>query len=453
MPEKLIVIGGGLAGSEAAWQAARRGIKVVLYEMRPAKLTEAHRTGLLGELVCSNSLRSNDVYSAPGLLKKELSMAGSLIMAAARESTVPAGSALAVDRRMFADFITRSLSDHPLVEIIREEVAVLPETAAVIATGPLTSEAMSRFLSALLGEDNLYFYDAIAPIIDADSIAYEKVYRASRYGKGSDDYLNCPMSKEEYCAFYTALTEADRVTPREFEEQRVFEGCMPIEVMALRGEDTLRFGPMKPVGLSDPATGREPYAVVQLRAENRELTAYNMVGFQTRLKWPEQSRVFRMISGLENAEFLRYGSLHRNTFINGPLFLNKDLTLKNRGNVFMAGQITGVEGYIESTAIGLVAGINAAASLKGLRTEEIPASTSHGALITHVTRAESRNFQPSNINFGLFPAVGGPSRIRDKKQRRAKIVERAIEDWSKYLERIEGLFGADRTLVRNGRAY
>jgi methylenetetrahydrofolate--tRNA-(uracil-5-)-methyltransferase len=453
MREKLIVIGGGLAGSEAAWQAARRGVGVTLYEMRPVKSTEAHRTGLLGELVCSNSLRSNDVYSAPGLLKKELSMAGSLIMAAAQASTVPAGSALAVDRRMFADFITQSLSDHPLVEIIREEVVVLPETAAVIATGPLTSEAMSRSLSALLGEDNLYFYDAIAPIIDAESIEYEKVYRASRYGKGGNDYLNCPMTKDEYGAFYTALIEADRVTPREFEEQKVFEGCMPIEVMALRGEDTLRFGPMKPVGLPDPATGREPYAVVQLRAENRELTAYNMVGFQTRLKWPEQSRVFRMIGGLRDAEFLRFGSLHRNTFINGPLFLNKDLTLKNRQNIFIAGQITGVEGYIESTAIGLVAGFSAAVALKGLPAEEVPASTSHGALIRHITGADGRNFQPSNINFGLFPAAGGPLGIRDKKQRRTKIVERAIEEWGKYLERIDELFGAGRTLMRNERAY
>ena len=447
------MIGGGLAGSEAAWQAAGRGIRVVLYEMRPAKLTEAHRTGRLGELVCSNSLRSNDVYSAPGLLKKELSMAGSLIMAAAQASTVPAGSALAVDRGLFADFITRSLSDHPLVEIIREEVTTLPETAAIIATGPLTSEGMSRSLSDLLGGDYLYFYDAIAPIIDAESIEHDKVYRASRYGKGGDDYLNCPMTKGEYDAFYTALTEADRVTAREFEEQRVFEGCMPIEVMASRGEATLRFGPMKPVGLPDPTTGREPYAVVQLRAENRERTAYNMVGFQTRLKWPEQSRVFRMISGLRHAEFLRFGSLHRNTFIHGPLFLNKDLTLKNRENIFIAGQITGVEGYIESTAIGLVAGITAAAALKGLRSEEVPVSTSHGALIRHITGSDNRDFQPSNINFGLFPAPGGPSGIRDKKQRRTKMVEIAIEQWKKYLGRVDALFGAGRTFMRHERTY
>lgn len=445
MTEKLIVIGGGLAGSEAAWQAARRGIEVVLYEMRPAKLTEAHRTGLLGELVCSNSLRSNDVYSAPGLLKKELSMAGSLIMDAAYASTVPAGSALAVDRRIFSDFITRRLSDEPHIEIIREEVSALPETTAIIATGPLTSERMTRSLSVLIGGDYLYFYDAIAPIIDAESIDYGKVYRASRYGKGGDDYINCPMTKEQYAFFYRGLLEADRVAPRSFEEERVFEGCMPIEVMASRGEDTLRFGPMKPVGLPDPATGREPYAVVQLRAENRDLTAYNMVGFQTRLKWPEQARVFRMISGLENAEFLRFGSLHRNTFLNGPLFLSKDLTLKNRSNIFVAGQISGVEGYIESTAMGLIAGINAALTLKGLPREEVPSSTAHGSLVRHISESESRNFQPSNINFGLFPSAEGSSRIRYKKQRRMKMVEKAIQDWGEYLERIYESFSVGQT--------
>jgi methylenetetrahydrofolate--tRNA-(uracil-5-)-methyltransferase len=400
---------------------------------------------MLGELVCSNSLRSNDVYSAPGLLKKELSMAGSLIMDAACESAVPAGSALAVDRRIFSDFITQSLSDEPNIEITREEVSALPETTAIIATGPLTSQGMARSLSDLIGGDYLYFYDAIAPIIDAESIDYGKVYRASRYGKGGDDYINCPMTKEQYELFYNGLLDADRVLSRPFEEERVFEGCMPIEVMSSRGEDTLRFGPMKPVGLPDPATGREPYAVVQLRAENREKTAYNMVGFQTRLKWPEQARVFRMISGLENAEFLRFGSLHRNTFINGPLFLNRDLTLKNRGNIFLAGQISGVEGYIESTAMGLIAGINAALTLKGLRREEVPSSTAHGSLIRHISQSESRNFQPSNINFGLFPSDEGSSRIRDKKQRRVKMVEKAIQDWAEYLERIDEFLKVGQT--------
>lgn len=435
MSRQLIVIGGGLAGSEAAWQAARRGIKVTLYEMRPNKMTEAHKTGDLGELVCSNSLRSNDLYSAPGLLKRELSMADSLIMEAAERSVVPAGSALAVDRSIFAEFISRRLSDNPDIEIIREEIVKVPEGPAVIATGPLTSEAMAHSLSALLGGDHLYFYDAIAPIIDAESIDYDRVYRASRYGKGGDDYINCPMNKDEYVAFYDALTEADRVTPREFESQRFFEGCMPVEAMALRGKDTLRFGPMKPVGLVDPKTGREPYAVVQLRAENRELTAFNVVGFQTRLKWHEQKRVFQMIPGLEKAEFLRFGSLHRNTFINSPLFLNKDLTLKNRDDIFVAGQISGVEGYIESTAMGLIAGINAARRLTGKDIIAVPPATAHGALIRHITESEVKGFQPSNINFGLLPVSKELLKIRDKKKRKAAVVEQALKDWGEYVKK------------------
>ncbi len=436
MSKELIVIGGGLAGSEAAWQAARRGIKVILFEMRPGKMTEAHKTGELGELVCSKSLRSNDLYSAPGLLKRELSMAGSLIMEAAEKSVVPAGSALAVDRTIFADFISGRLSENPDIEIVREEIVELPEGPAVIATGPLTSESLAQSLSSLLGGDHLYFYDAIAPIIDAESVDYERVYRASRYGKGGDDYINCPLNKEEYEAFYDALTEADSVTPREFESKKVFEGCMPIEVMAARGRDTIRFGPMKPVGLVDPKTGKEPYAVVQLRAENKEMTSYNIVGFQTRLKWPEQKRVFQMIPGLGKAEFLRFGSLHRNTFINSPLFLNRDLTLKNRGNIFVAGQISGVEGYIESTAMGLIAGINASRKLTGRGTISVPPTTAHGALIRHITESESGNFQPSNINFGLFPVSEDLARIRDKKKRRAAMVDRALADWEEYVKKV-----------------
>lgn len=433
MSEKLIVIGGGLAGSEAAWQAARRGIKVILYEMRPDKQTEAHRTGMLAELVCSNSLRSNDVYSAPGLLKRELSMAGSLIMEAADISTVPAGSALAVDRKLFSGFITERLSVNPNIEIIRKECTELPDTITVIATGPLTSETMTKSLSGLLGDNHLYFYDAIAPIIDAESLDYEKVYRASRYGKGGDDYINCPMTKNEYEDFYNTLMEADRITPREFEEGKVFEGCMPIEVMASRGIDTLRFGPMKPIGLADPKTGKEPYAVVQLRAENRGMTSYNMVGFQTRLKWPEQKRVFSMIKGLEHAEFLRFGSIHRNTFINSPLFLNKNLTLKINDHIFIAGQISGVEGYIESTAMGLISGINASLKLKGMRIPDVPQTTAHGALIRHITETDPKYFQPSNINFGLIPVAEEMLRIRDKKLRRKMIAEKAIADWSDYI--------------------
>jgi methylenetetrahydrofolate--tRNA-(uracil-5-)-methyltransferase len=439
--QKLIVVGGGLAGSEAAWQAARRGIKVLLYEMRPTKLTEAHRTGMLGELVCSNSLRSADIYSAPGLLKEELSLAGSLIMEAARASSVPAGSALAVDREIFSSFISDMLSGEPNIEIIREEVTDLPDRTAVIATGPLTSELLTGAIGELLGSGHLYFYDAIAPIVDAGSLDYDKVYRASRYGKGGDDYLNCPMSAEEYKAFYEGIMDADKVTPRGFEEQKVFEGCMPIEVMASRGFDTPRFGPMKPVGLPDPKTGREPYAVVQLRSENREMTAYNMVGFQTRLKWPEQKRVFSMIGGLENAEFLRYGSIHRNTFINSPQFLNSDLTLKGMTNIFMAGQISGVEGYIESTAMGLIAGINAAFVLKGRLPAKVPPSTSHGALIRHITESGPKNFQPSNINFGLFPVPDGAGRVRDKRQKKKMIADRAIADWRSYLAVVNGDIG------------
>jgi len=437
MSEILTVIGGGLAGSEAAWQAARRGVKVRLYEMRPDKQTEAHRTGMLGELVCSNSLRSNDLYTAPGVLKKELSMAGSLIMEAAGASTVPAGSALAVDRELFAGYISNRIENEPNIEVVRQEMSEIPGGAVILATGPLTSTAMTKALAQLIGGEYLYFYDAIAPIIDAGSVDYEKVYRASRYGKGEgDDYLNCPMTKEEYEAFYSALTEADKVTAREFEEQRVFEGCMPVEVMASRGFDTPRFGPMKPVGLPDPKTGKEPYAVVQLRAENRELTSYNIVGFQTRLKWPEQKRVFRLIPGLEHAEFLRFGSLHRNTFINAPVFLNRDLTLKNRTDLYIAGQISGVEGYIESTAMGLLAGINAGLKLAGKELPELPFSTSHGALIYHLIDSESRHFQPSNINFGLFPVPAAAAKMRDKKQKRKIIVDKALADWEDYLKKI-----------------
>ena len=436
MSDELIVIGGGLAGSEAAWQAVKRGVKVRLYEMRPEKMTEAHASSSLGELVCSNSLRSNDLHSGPGLLKKELSMAGSLIMEAAEATTVPAGSALAVDRTLFAEYITRKLSEDPHITIIREEVTVLPDAIAVIATGPLTSHAMTEALSGLTGEEYLYFYDAIAPIIDADSIDRNKVYALSRYGKGGDDYLNCPMTKDEYEQFYQAIIDAEKVNPKGFEEKKVFEGCMPIEVMASRGVDTMRYGPMKPVGLPDPGTGKDPYAVVQLRTENRETTAYNMVGFQTRLTWPEQKKVFSMIPGLEHADFLRYGSIHRNTFINAPTLLNKDLSFKQRPQLFLAGQITGVEGYIESTAMGLIAGINAALRIQGKMVPEVPVASAHGALVRHITESESKYFQPSNINFGLFPASEGLQRMRDKKLKKARIAEQALEVWKDYISQV-----------------
>ncbi len=431
--KELIVIGGGLAGSEAAWQAAKRGVGVILYEMRPHKLTEAHKTGMFGELVCSNSFRSNEPLSAPGLLKKELEMAGSLIMRAAEASKVPAGFALAVDRKIFSEFITEALTSNSNIRIVKEEIKEIPDTVAIIATGPLTSSAMAQALGRIVGQEYLYFYDAIAPIINAESIDYSKVYMASRYGKGGDDYINCPMTKEEYETFYNALIEADRVTAKEFEDEKVFEGCMPIEVMALRGRDTMRFGPLKPVGLPDPKTNKEPYAVVQLRPENNERTSYNMVGFQTRLKWPEQKRVFRMINGLEKAEFLRFGSIHRNTFINSPIFLNRDLTLKMKQNIYLAGQITGVEGYIESTAMGLLAGINAYRRLMGKDFVEVPRATAHGSLLYHITSLNN-DFQPSNINFGLLPALNDNKKVRDKRLRRKMIVEMALNEWENYLK-------------------
>lgn len=436
----LIIIGGGLAGSEAAWQAASRGLPVVLYEMRPEKLTGAHRTGMLGELVCSNSLRSGDMYSAPGLLKKELSIASSLIMKASEISRVPAGSAVAVDRDLFARYITEKLAGHPNITIVRKEVNKQPDTIAIIATGPLTSKGMTDALAELIGEPYLYFHDAIAPIIDAESIHYDRVYKSSRYGKGGEDYINCAMTKSEYEAFHESIVAADKVKPRDFENTRIFEGCMPIEEMARRGPNTLRFGPMKPVGLPDPGTGKKPYAVVQLRAENADFTAYNMVGFQTRLTWTDQKKVFRMIHGLEDAVFLRYGSLHRNTFINSPRLLQKDLLLKNNEHIFIAGQISGVEGYIESTAMGLIAGINASLKVQGKKIIEVPPSTAHGALIWHITESDSKRFQPSNIHFGLFPVPEQAAGIKNKKDKRIMIAEKAVTEWQNYLNRLERAF-------------
>ncbi len=426
------VVGGGLAGSEATWQLLNRGVRVRLFEMRPHRLTPAHRTGYLAELVCSNSLRSKEITTGAGLLKAELHMAGSIVMEAALRAEVPAGSALAVDREVFSRYITDKLQGNPNLEIIREEVKEIPPPPCIIATGPLTSDALSEALKGVLGSEHLYFYDAIAPVVDADSIDYSKVFRASRYGKGGDDYLNCPLNKEEYDRFYQALIEADTVTPRDFEEERVFEGCMPIEVMARRGKDTLRFGPMKPVGLIDPRTGKEPYAVVQLRVENKEATAYNLVGFQTRLRWPEQKRVFRLIPGLERAEFLRYGSMHRNTFINGPRFLNRDLSLKPLDGVYLAGQITGVEGYIESTAMGLVAALSVYMRLMGKEFIPPPPETAHGALLRYVTESPERGFQPSNINFGLLPPLR--ERIKDKRRKKEALARRALEAWQRYLQ-------------------
>ncbi|UCG77639.1 MAG: methylenetetrahydrofolate--tRNA-(uracil(54)-C(5))-methyltransferase (FADH(2)-oxidizing) TrmFO [Nitrospirota bacterium] len=429
------IIGGGLAGSEAAWQAAKRGVKVDLYEMRPLRSTEAHKTGKLGELVCSNSLRSDDPSSPSGVLKRELQMAGSLIMESARKHSLPAGGALAVDREKFAQFISDRIEEHENIRIVRGEVERIPEGVVVIATGPLTSETMVREIRGLINSEYLSFYDAIAPIISYDSIDLARVFWGSRYGKGGDDYINCPMNEDEYNLFYDELIAADTVHKRDFEDARMFEGCMPVEVMASRGRDTLRYGPLKPVGLVDPGSGKMPYAVVQLRAENIEKSSFNMVGFQCRIKWPEQKRVFRMIPGLENAEFLRYGSIHRNTFINAPLSVNKDMTFRSNRDVYVAGQLSGVEGYLESTAIGLLAGINAARKIKGQDQVDVPESSAHGALIRHLIESDPKRFQPSNINLGLFPPLG--EKIRDKKKKRELVAERALKEWAVYIEKLK----------------
>ncbi len=440
MPERVTVIGGGLAGSEATWQLVRRGVRVRLYEMRPRKLTPAHRTGKLAELVCSNSLRSREITSAVGLLKEEMRRLSSLIMEAALASEVPAGKALAVDRELFAAYVTRRLEEHPRVEIVREEVSQIPrEGLVIVATGPLTSEALAQDLKRLTGEDYFHFYDAIAPIVYADSINWDRVFRADRYGKGEGAYVNCPLTREEYERFVEELLRAEKVPLKDFEEPRYFEGCLPIEVMAERGRDTLRFGPMKPKGLIDPRTGREPYAVVQLRPENREGTLYNMVGFQTKLKYREQERVFRLIPGLEQAEFARYGSIHRNSFVCAPRVLKPTLQLRSCERVFLAGQITGVEGYVESTAMGLIAGVNAARLIRGLDPVVPPPETAHGALIRYLMEADPRHFQPMNINWGLFPPLdlsSGRRRKLPKKERYRLLAERALQALEKWLREI-----------------
>lgn len=432
MREDIVIIGGGLAGSEAAWQAADRGAKVTLYEMRPQETTKAHKTGDLAELVCSNSLGSADPLNAPGILKDEMRRLNSLVIRTAEQARVPAGSALAVDRDRFAHAITQVLENHPNIRILREEMTAVPSDAVcIIATGPLTSEKLSKAISELTHERHLYFFDAISPIIDADSINMDIVYRASRYGKGGDDYLNCPLDEPAYHALYEAMLAAEKVQPKDFEKIAYFESCIPIEVMAERGRQTMQFGPLKPVGLEHPKTGVRPYAVVQLRTENVHGTCYNMVGFQTKLTYPEQRRVFRMIPGLEQAEFLRFGSLHRNTFINSPQLLRDTLQLKSRGTVFFAGQLVGVEGYTESAAMGGLAGINAARSLTGEPLVTPPPTSAHGCLIAHITKSDPAHFQPMNTNFGLFPPV--PAKTRDKEQKRRLIRQRAVEDFDAWI--------------------
>ncbi len=431
------IVGGGLAGSEAAWQLAIRGIPVCLFEMKPMSFSPAHKSPLLGELVCSNSLRSNDINSAVGLLKEEMRLADSLIMQVAESARVPAGKALAVDRELFAKYITERIESHPLITVRREEVVSIPSSGwTILATGPLTSEPLVYDLKRLLGEEYLYFYDAIAPIVSADSLNYAVIFRQSRYDSSSDsmgDYLNCPMDMAQYEAFVKALLSAEKTPLKPFEKSVYFEGCLPIEVMAERGPETLRFGPMKPVGLIDPRTGQPPHAVVQLRQENLAGTMYNMVGFQTKLKWSEQSRVFRMIPGMEQAEFFRFGSIHRNTFICAPKVLSSTLQIKNHSNILLAGQLSGVEGYVESTAVGWMAGVFAACLVRGV-VPSVPApETAHGALLHHLLHSKPEHFQPMNINFGLFTPLSG----RYAKAKRGEAYAcRGLTAWRAFLEQI-----------------
>jgi methylenetetrahydrofolate--tRNA-(uracil-5-)-methyltransferase len=457
------IVGGGLAGCEAAWQAASRGVAVLLYEMRPARATAVHKTDRLAELVCSNSFRGDKLDNAVGLLKEEMRRLGSIVMRAAEASRVPAGAALAVDRERFAETITAALTGHPRITISREEVTAIPPSTerdpVIIATGPLTSEALSRDLARVVGSDHLYFYDAISPIVLAETIDRSKVFRASRWGRslgpvrlqpdspacgiddGEGDYLNCPMTRDEYERFYDALVTAESATVHDFDKERFFEGCLPIEVMAHRGRDTLRFGPMKPVGLVDPRTGREPYAAVQLRQDNLAGDHFSLVGFQTQIKWGDQARVLRMIPGLEQAEFVRFGMVHRNTYVNGPTVLAETWQVRTHPTLFFAGQMSGVEGYVESAASGLLAGINAAAMAKGETVSAAPRTTAIGALAYYVSHANPAHYEPSNITFGIMPpldwARGGPEALegpplspapKGKKLRNLALADRALQD-------------------------
>jgi len=444
------IVGGGLAGSEAAWQAASQGVSVTLHEMRPVRPTAVHRTDHLAELVCSNSFRGDKLDNAVGLLKEEMRCLGSLVMRAAEESRVPAGAALAVDRDVFSRLVTESLERHPLITIVRDEVLAIPDSSdrrpVILATGPLTSETHSADLARLVGQEHLYFYDAISPIVLAESIDRTKVFRASRWNRsheprstshepqgpacgaddGEGDYLNCPMSREEYGRFYDALVKAESATVHDFDKAVFFEGCLPIEVMAHRGQDTLRFGPMKPVGLTDPATGRAPFAAVQLRQDNIAGDHYSLVGFQTQIKWGDQERVLRLIPGLERAEFVRFGMVHRNTYINGPTVLADTWQVRSRPSLFCAGQMSGVEGYVESAASGLIAGLNAAALVSGRHPSAAPRTTAIGALAYYVSHANPAHYQPSNITFGIMPPLEAAP--KHKPARKLAISERALAD-------------------------
>jgi methylenetetrahydrofolate--tRNA-(uracil-5-)-methyltransferase len=424
------IVGGGLAGCEAAWQLSRRGIRAELYEMRPTKRTAAHASGDLAELVCSNSLRSSALTNAAGLLKEEMRRLGSLIIHTAEKYRVPAGSALAVDRERFAAAVTAEIDSLPGVRVIREEVSEIPAGIAILASGPLTSEALSRALEALLGGKHLYYYDAISPIVTAESIDRAVAFAASRYDHGGDDYLNLPLTREQYGGFIDALLAAEKMPAHDFEDLRYFEGCLPIEEMARRGRDTLAFGPMRPTGLTDPRTGKRSHAVIQMRQENRDRTLYNLVGFQTKMTYPEQRRVFSMVPGLERAEFVRFGSLHRNTFIDAPRHLMPTLQWRARPTLFFAGQITGVEGYIESAAAGLLAGVNAARLVHGESPVVPPATTALGSLLAYITDPERKDFQPMNSNFGIMPPIDVRARGKIKKQIMA---ERALGDLDAWL--------------------
>jgi len=434
MKEPVRIVGAGLAGSEASWQCARRGVAVELWEMRPSRSTPAHQTADFAELVCSNSLKSDSENTAPWVLKEEMRRAGSLLLKIARECAVPAGHALAVDRATFAAKVTEAISSEPLITIRREEVTRIDESrVTIISTGPLTSDALSHEIARLSGADHLYFFDSISPIVEADSIDMAKVYLAARYDKGSADYINCPLSKEEYERFCDALITAQSAEERDWEKLNYFEGCLPIEEIARRGRDTLRFGPMKPVGLKDPRTGRIPYAAVQLRQENLRADSYNLVGFQNHLKFGDQARVLRLIPGLENARFLRYGQIHRNTYINAPTLLSESLQMRELPSVFFAGQICGVEGYVESVATGLMAGIHAAALASGAERVAPPRPTAFGSLVHYVTHADARHFQPANITFDLLPPL--ELKVRDRKERHRQQCALALREFDVWLKK------------------
>jgi len=444
MVKKIRIIGAGLAGTEAAWQCARRSVRVDLYEMRPVRQTPAHQTSQFAELVCSNSLKSDTENTAPWLLKEEMRRAGSLLMEIARQTAVPAGHALAVDREKFCEAVSAAIERQPLIRVIREEVTRIDEHdgITIVATGPLTSDSLTNEILRLSGSQQLYFYDSISPIVEADSINRDCVYMAARYDKGTADYINCPMTKQEYDRFLDALLEAQSVEAKDWENLNYFEGCLPIEEIARRGRDTLRFGPMKPVGLRDPKTGKMPYAVVQLRQENLRADSYNLVGFQNHLKFGEQARVLRLIPGLENAKFLRYGQIHRNTYVNGPALLTDTLQMKLLPNILFAGQISGVEGYVESIATGLLAGIHASFLAAGNHPVPPPRATAFGALVNYICHAETKSFQPANITFDLLLPLDEETRRRegDKKQRHKMVCDRALAAFDRWLSVLSAIF-------------